>query len=273
MSAAPPPHVLSAFRVTATPSLLGGGRGEAWRAGDVVLKPVSDVTEAAWAGDVLTSLREDGFRVSRPVRSDAGSWAFAGWSASRWVPGRHEPRRSAIAAMAVAVAFHRALRDVPRPPFLDARTHPWAVGDRMAWGEEPLSLAEPRLMRLAESFVEFLRPAGETAQVVHGDLYGNVLYADRLAPAVIDFSPYFRPPSYALGVIVADGLAWYGDRADLIEHMPCHERASAVARAAVFRLVATDQHLHGTGDAASEVVTANVRAMARVRDAIAFAAR
>jgi uncharacterized protein (TIGR02569 family) len=271
MPSVPPSHVLSAFRVTATPCRLAGGQGEAWRAGDVVLKSVSDVAEAEWAGDLLSSLPEDGFRVARPVRSNAGTWAYAGWSASRWVDGRHESRRSAIAAMAVAVAFHRALRHLPRPSFLDARVHPWAVGDRMAWGEEPLSLAEPRLMRLAESFTELVEAPAETAQVVHGDLYGNVLYADGLAPAVIDVSPYFRPPSYALGIIVADGLAWYGDGDEVIGHMPCQDRASAVARAAIFRLVATDRHLQATGDPAGNVVTANVRAMTRVREALASA--
>ena len=41
-------------------------------------------------------------------------------------------------------------------------------------------------------------------QLVHCDLTGNVLFAAGLPPAVIDISPYWRPPSYAEGVVVAD---------------------------------------------------------------------
>lgn len=47
-------------------------------------------------------------------------------------------------------------------------------------------------------------------QLVHGDLGGNVLFDDRLPPAVIDFSPYWRPPGWASAVVVADALVYKG---------------------------------------------------------------
>ena len=41
---------------------------------------------------------------------------------------------------------------------------------------------------------------------MHGDLAGNVLLVTDAPPSVIDFSPYWRPPSYAEGIVMADAL-------------------------------------------------------------------
>ena len=41
---------------------------------------------------------------------------------------------------------------------------------------------------------------------MHGDLRGNVLFADPLAPAIIDFSPYRRPPGWASAVVAVDAV-------------------------------------------------------------------
>jgi hypothetical protein len=48
------------------------------------------------------------------------------------------------------------------------------------------------------------------AQLVHADLGGNVLFAPGLAPAIIDFSPYWRPPGYAEAVAAVDAFLWFG---------------------------------------------------------------
>lgn len=49
-----------------------------------------------------------------------------------------------------------------------------------------------------------IRPVCGPSQLVHGDLSGNVLFAEGLAPAIIDFSPYWRPTSYADAIVVID---------------------------------------------------------------------
>lgn len=91
---------------------------------------------------------------------------------------------------------------VPRPSLLDRRAHRWAVGDRVAWGEarvEPLApVADP-----FHALQSLLRPVHAVNQVIHGDLSGNVLTGNVLTapgrvPAVIDFSPYWRPASGGL---------------------------------------------------------------------------
>jgi hypothetical protein len=43
-----------------------------------------------------------------------------------------------------------------------------------------------------------------------------VLYDDALPPAIIDFSPYWRPVPFAAAVVVADALVWQGADASVL---------------------------------------------------------
>jgi uncharacterized protein (TIGR02569 family) len=94
----------------------------------------------------------------------------------------------------------------PRPSFLDLRQDPWAIGDRVAWEELPAAefTSVPHLDRL----VSARWPVHARSQLIHGDLAGNVLFDDPQPPAIIDFSPYWRPPAFASAIVVADALVW-----------------------------------------------------------------
>ena len=129
----PPAHVLAAFGVDGEPELLPGGTGRSWRAGSLVLKPLDHpASEIAWQAEILASVEQDGFRVAR-LRPEV----VDGWTASDYVAGAHEPGRWRE-IIAVGERFHAALAHVPRPDtILDRRTNPWAIGDRVAWGELP----------------------------------------------------------------------------------------------------------------------------------------
>jgi hypothetical protein len=117
------------------------------------------------------------------------------------------------------------------------------VGDRVAWGEEPMVLAHEVLRPLAERLAAHLRPDGGSGQVIHGDLTGNVLFAPGVPPGVIDFTPYWRPPQFCQAVVVVDALLWHGAGAELLDALPgaAADRTSLAARAALFRLVAADR--------------------------------
>jgi uncharacterized protein (TIGR02569 family) len=213
----PPAHVLAAFGATAEPRPLPGGQGTSWRAGDLVLKPLDRsmaLEELEWQGDVLDRLDCGGFRVSRVRRGHDGSALVAGWCASEFVEGEHRERvwRDVIA---VGERFHAALAHVPRPSLIDRRTDHWAVGDRVAWGELPA--ADFAHVKHVPRLVASLRPVEGTSQLVHGDLSGNVLFAEGLPPAVIDFSPYWRPPAFATAIVVGDGLLWEGADESLLD--------------------------------------------------------
>ncbi|MFD1937165.1 TIGR02569 family protein [Nonomuraea mangrovi] len=210
------------------------------RVGDAVLKPVDDREEAEWSANVLARLAGDGFRVPRPLASPSGDHVVDGWSAAEFLCGRAGPIGRWPELLAAGRALHEALRGTPRPAFLDRRSHPWAVADRVAWEEvtvEPLAVLREPLARLAA----MRRPVDAPHQIIHGDLAGNVLFADGSDPAVIDFSPYWRPAAYGEAIAVADGLLWWEAGPELIGLADGGDDfRQLLVRALIFRLVALD---------------------------------
>lgn len=234
--------VLDAFGLAGAVDLLPGGEGRSVRVGSVVLKPTEDDDEASWVAELLTRLDEAGFRLARPVGARDGRWVVDGWSASHLVAGETGPAGRWPLLLAAARAFHAALRPTARPAFLALRRHRWALADRVAWGEsafEPL----PDLRPLMDRLMAVRRPVIADCQLVHGDLSGNVLFADGLAPAIIDFSPYWRPAAYADAIIAVDGLLWYGADPGLLTLAgTTPDFPQLLVRALIFRLVAHNEH-------------------------------
>jgi hypothetical protein len=204
-SVPPPRAVLDAFEVEGDPVPLLGGTGRTWRAGGLVLKPLDrKPAEIAWQADVLGRIEEDGFRVTRPVPRIVDDW-----TAWHYVEGHHEPGRW-LDIIAVGERFHAALAGVPRPSeIVDAGVEPWATGDRVAWGNEPFDGLEDVLAAL--------RPVTEPSGLIHGDLTGNVLFHEELRPAIIDFTPYWRPLEFQSAIVVADALIWEGAPPELAD--------------------------------------------------------
>ena len=247
----PPAHVLASFGASADPEPLGGGQGSAWRSGDLVLKPLDwamSPEELEWQGTVLGAIREDGFRVPRLRWARDGSALADGWCAWEHVEGSHEERRWAD-VIAVGERFHAALAGVPRPALLDARTDHWAIGDRVAWGELPA--ARFAHVKHLSRLVDALRPIEALSQLVHGDLTGNVLFAHDLPPAVIDFSPYWRPTAFASAVVVGDALAWEGADEGLLDAVAhVDEFPQFLLRALIYRIVVDALFRQGEPDRA-----------------------
>jgi hypothetical protein len=144
--------------------------------------------------------------VSCPTRRSFGSAALSGrgveavngWEASQLVAGDPDVSRQDD-VLRTGIAFHTAIADQPRPAFLDLRDDPWSIGDRIAWDELPVQ-ACPAALDLLEPLINVRRTGDLASQVVHGDLPGNVLFADGLPPAIIDWAAYWRPTSWASAV-------------------------------------------------------------------------
>ncbi len=250
--------ILASFGAAAVPVLLPGGEGTTWRAGDIVLKPAGDPRAARWTAEVYRILggrSGPDFRVPEPVRAvwpgGGGDWVAGdpdsgAWAAWRWLPGQPadwsgcSPRWPRL--LAVSRAFHAALAGLPAPDWLGTDGSPWTLADQMAWGERDpqdiLELAPPGLAGQIRRLLAALRPIGLPAQLVHGDLTGNVLFAGAEPPAVIDFSPYWRPAALAVAVAAVDALTWYGaDPAILDELAGEPETGQLLARAHAGRLL------------------------------------
>lgn len=238
MTAVPPASVLRAFRAEGEPLPLAGGEGRTFAAGHTILKPVDDAAEASWCAAVYNDLAGPGFRVPRPVRARSGEWTVDGWAAWERVEGTSRPGRWQE-AFAACTAFHEALCDLAPPAFLADRTHPWATGDRVAWEEQDIDLPEA-VAPLAGALMAARRPIdGLSAQVIHGDMCGNMLFAEGLAPAVIDFSPYHRPAGLAAAILAFDALCWEGAGPPILSLLRGVEHLDQLlVRAAIFRLVA-----------------------------------
>lgn len=233
-----PEGVLEAFGLPEQGRALPGGEGRSFLHGGAVLKPVDDVGEAGWSADLLSAVDQRGFRLPRPLRARDRQWVVEGWVASECIAGETGPAGRWAELFDAGRQFHAALASVPRPAFLDARTHRWAVADRVAWGERAAEIPS----EAADSFTRLervLRPVSAPSQLIHGDLSGNVLFAKNAAPAIIDFSPYWRPVSYADAIVVIDGLVWFGADRDLVTYGAQHpDFPQMLVRALLFRLVA-----------------------------------
>lgn len=214
-AAVPGPPVLAAFGVTGIPRPVAP---HAWRAGDVLLKRAGvDLAWIEWEHRVLADVVDDRFRLQRLRAAPDGRLVVDGWLARDFLSGRHR-RPDWSSVLDVADRLNDSLVRVPSAlsqPLPAARTDAWAIADRMAWEEEPIpaGLGDPTVNGL----VGLLGPITAESQVVHGDLTGNVLFDAELPPAVIDFSPYWRPAAYAIGVIVADAIVWEGADRGLLE--------------------------------------------------------
>jgi len=259
-----PASVRDAFGLTGPARQLPGGEGRSVRIGATVLKPTEDGPEARWTAEQLANVDADGFRLARPLPARDGRWVVDGWSAADFVEG--EPGASGRWAelLAAGRAFHAALAPWPRPTFLETRTHPWALADRVAWGEATLTVPPPVV--LLHSRLESARsPVTADCQLVHGDLSGNVLFAEGQPPAIIDFSPYWRPAAYADAIIAVDGLLWYGAGRDLVPlAWSSPDFPQLLVRALIFRLIAGGLRGLGTGVAAQAELAAFEAAIAEV---------
>ncbi|MCF8571182.1 TIGR02569 family protein [Gordonia sp. HY002] len=261
----PPEQVLTTFGLTAHPPIAMDGVG--WRVGEVVLSLVPDHARAAWSATARENLYVEGMRIARPIRASDGRYVVSGWRADTYVAGSPEPRHDEV--LAVADRLHlatakferpRFLLQPPAPPFNDVDV--FTAADRAAWEEVPLrsargaGMAEPSSEDGQHSLAEvkalagLRRPVDLTSQLVHGDLFGTVLFAGAAAPAITDLVPYWRPAPWASAVIVVDALAWGGAEEELVERWSdTPEWSQMMLRATMFRLAVHALHPRSTAGA------------------------
>lgn len=265
---APPEQVLTTFGLTAHPPIAMDGAGVVgWRVGEVVLSLVPDRARAAWSASARENLYVEGMRIARPIRASDGRYVVSGWRADTYVAGSPEPRHDEV--LAVADRLHAALAKLERPRFLLQPPAPpfndvdvFNAADRAAWEEVPLRSARAAGMEVepaddAEAPLAALkmlaglrRPVDASPQVVHGDLFGTVLFAGAAAPAITDIVPYWRPAAWASAVIVVDALAWGGADEELIERWSDYpEWPQMLLRATMFRLAVHALHPRSTAGA------------------------
>ena len=205
----PPDHVLTAFNApSADLERLQGRRQCAWRAGNTVIEPVDHPVEASWLATVFEQRPVPGVRIARPIRSTDGRWVVSGWTAHRFVSGAPAPRFDE--ARRAGQAVHEAVADVSEPRFLRERSDLRSWADRLAWGEvldTEGRLGQGHGATVYRELAASRRPVATPNQIVHGELFGNVLFAGTADPAVVDLTAYWRPVGWAIGVLAVDAVA------------------------------------------------------------------
>lgn len=264
----PPEHVLAAFGLKdGDPQPLGADWDGGWRCGEVVFSQISDHPRAAWSAKVRETLFVDGLRLARPVRSTDGRYVVSGWRADTFVAGSPEPRHDEV--VSAGIRLHEATASLERPRFLtQAPVPPWSdvdvfvAADRAAWEDRPLHSLPPgapvvddsedrqRSRELLGQLARLRKPTRSASQLVHGDLYGTVLFTGSAAPGITDIAPYWRPAPWAAGVAVVDALSW-GDADDgLIERWDVlPEWPQMLLRALMFRFAVHALHPRATPEA------------------------
>lgn len=206
----PPHEVLDDFGAEHEPVLLEGGQGNTYRAGDIVLKTVEDEELSTWIAQVYSSIKEEGFLVPRPLKTKLGCWSSNGWTGWTYICGKHMEGKWEEKVRAAA-AFHQAISHIQWPAFFSKIESPWTLADKVAWGERDLSL-HSKLKPAVDLLMAILRPIEAPCQAIHGDICGNIMFSSNGVPIIIDFTPYWRPAEFAIGLLVAEALVW--ERAD-----------------------------------------------------------
>ncbi len=172
----------------------------------------------------------------------AGRWVFSGWTAWQHLEGDTVQGERYSERLEVSRAFHRALQPYPRPHFFSLRQDPWSQADRIVW-EGAAWHPHPRVARVYTKLQSLTKPLAAKEQVIHGDIGGNILFAPGTPPAVIDFSPYWRPAAFAEAVFVIDAVMWEDASWSLARLAGSGETFyQLLVRAALRRLAEVDRH-------------------------------
>lgn len=248
---------------------LPGGAGFVWTDGRVVVKPVGYIPEHDWVCGVSADWdSSDTVRVPEPVRprgDSTSAWSVDGWGAHVFLEGRDvELLRELDEVKEASGAFHDSVNGLSGPAFMDDRDDPWAYGDRLAWQS-----AEPDgdddTLEVVRLLIDHLAPVTTQEQVIHGDILPNVLVADGLPPAVIDWPPYFRPVGTANAIAVTDAVTFRGGPLSLLEEWETGEDWNQLlVRALLYRLGPT-----GLFAARNRLLGSLVTHVERVRPVIA----
>lgn len=232
-----PAHVVDAFQgEPGVPQPAGHGWDHGWRIGPLVYSRASGVA-AGWSAKLRGSLRVEGVRLARPVRSTDGRFVVAGWKASTWIDG--ELARRVDETVLVALRLADALAGQPAPPEPE-QADPFVLADQRAWEED------------APEY----RPLTGPVQVGHADLLASTLYHGLQAPAVTDLVPFSapRPHGYTAALVIVDGLiagAVDDGIIDRFRHLPDIDQL--LLRAVSYRRHVNDLHPSSSSHARSHI--------------------
>ncbi len=181
-------------------------------------------------------------RIAMPVPARDGSWAVAGWAASRYEPGTTGCRDVKVLRATARILHAELASAVPaRPPQLDDRDDRWAKAERLAFGPDEDLTAAGEGRPVAELVGRLQHSLGSAvpgpSQLVHADLASNVLLDAAGAPVVFDVAPAWRPARWAEALCVLDAVIWHDAPLSTMAGWTDGADRQAMLRAALFRIL------------------------------------
>lgn len=202
----PPPtkEVALAFSSDVEPTLMKGGQGTVYRAGNIILKPGDKSEFNSWLSQTFINLPEaQGFRIARPIKSTSG-WVNNGYVAWSFLDGEHLDGHYKE-KLDASQKFHEFLKNVEKIDSIGSGQDSWSVADRVALGKKEFNY-DKEFQDLYNQIQPYLGDVPTDRQLIHGDLYGNFLIDPVLPPAIIDFSPAWGPNGFSESIMLTDAI-------------------------------------------------------------------
>jgi hypothetical protein len=249
------------------PQILYGGSQPIYRLGGLVFKRIGPTSLennhspelSAWISSLFAGIKQDGFRVPQPLPTHDGQWITPqGWTAMTFMEGRRAGPEEVPACIAALQAFHRALAGVPAHPRMARNQTAWGKAHRGCLGRAPARV-QPELRELVEALLARRRPLPDLpSHLIHGDPSpNNFLVAPGLAPAVLDFSPFWGPPGLSMAIFANFAGPRRGDPAPLAHFRAIPHFEQFLIRAAL-RMLLVVSALNGMEDWRSEKRAAEI---------------
>jgi len=209
-------NVLKQFGIDGEIIFLPGGEERTYRVGNIVLKHLyKDTLEySLQISEWFSKIKEDGFRIPRPILTIDGKWVTENrWSAWTFLEGNHDYNDHIKKTIDAIIAFHKALKGLPKPKFLEIVDSPYIKADKYAWENIPNQIHSDVKEMVQKLYKVRKSVDGLENQLIHGDLNpDNILISDTLPPAIIDIAPYWRPVEFALAVYAYWIGPWRDDK-------------------------------------------------------------
>ncbi|WP_034650187.1 TIGR02569 family protein [Corynebacterium vitaeruminis] len=269
-----PDHVRDAFHASDNEAKqLGIAWDYGWRVGPMVFSQVAHHDRCAWSARVRETLKPEGLRVVRPVRSADGRFTNAGWRVNSYVAGIVTKRVDETVAAALRLDEALAEVEIPDSFYEVDESDLFSIADHWAWSDNPYERvefdrsipAQETSAELLEKISRLLKPIDAPVQVTHADMFGTTIYAGTQAPTVTDLVGVAHPFGYTAALTIVDALTMEAtDEAiiDRFSHIPHIDQL--LLRALAYRVCVHALHPEATANTGTNLNWVAGAVMSRV---------
>lgn len=205
-----------------------------FRAGNLVLKPVTDSEEYLWTATTLHAVDFERLKFAKPVLSLYGNYIEDGFGATQFFE-ECTHKYDFEEGLSLCRELNRILARIKiNKKFPNQINNPWKLAHQLAW-DKNLDYSFPEPLR---SLLKLKKPIDFPKQLIHADLAGNILANDSGKRCVIDFTPAFFPKEYAEAIMIVDYISLHNASISLIENinLQVSDRMQIILRALIFRM-------------------------------------